>query len=211
MAFDNLKQALLDQDEELTVQLVNEELAKGSAARDLFDALSEAMTEVGEKFANMEFFLPEVMLASDAMKAASDILIPEMAKTNSQAESLGTVVIGTVQGDVHTVGKDMVVGTLATGGFEVIDLGKDVAPEVFIEAAEKNNASIIALSALMTATMPSQGDVINFLNSKGIRDKYKVLVGGGVVHQDFADKIGADGYAKDAIDAVVEAKRIIGK
>lgn len=211
MAFENLKEALIDQDEELTLQLVQEELAKGSGAREIFDALSEAMTEVGEKFANMEFFLPEVMLASDAMKAASNILLPEMAKANTQAESLGTVVIGTVQGDVHTVGKDMVVGTLSVAGFDVIDLGKDVSPEMFIDTAEKNNAQIIALSALMTATMPSQGDVINFLKSKGIRDKFKVMVGGGVVHQDFADKIGADGYAQDAIAAVEEAKRILGK
>lgn len=211
MAFDKIKEAILDTDEELTVQLVQEELANGADARGIFDALSEAMTEVGLKFQHMEFFLPEVMLASDAFKAASNILMPEMAKNNSQAEVLGTVIIGTVQGDVHTVGKDMVVGTLSTNGFKDIDLGKDVSPLLFIETAQQNNADIIALSALMSATMPAQGDVIEFLQSKGLRDKFKVLVGGGVVTPEFAKKIGADGYAKDAIDAVDEAKRIIGK
>ncbi|MEL7568071.1 MAG: corrinoid protein [Dehalobacterium sp.] len=211
MAFENVKQALLDQDEDLTVELVQEELAKGASPKDLFDALGEAMTEVGVMFQKMEFFLPEVMLASDCMKKAADILIPIMESTNSQAQSMGTVVIATVKGDVHTVGKDMVIGTLSTNGYKVIDLGKDVPPDVILEAANDEKADIIALSALMSSTMPAQAEVIDFLRAKGIRDKYKVMVGGGSVTLEYAKEIGADGWAKDAIGAVAEANRIMQK
>jgi trimethylamine corrinoid protein len=209
MAFEKLQQALYDQDEDLTVEIVKQELEKGTAPRDLFDALGEAMTEVGNRFQRMEFFLPEVMLASDCMKKASDLLIPAMEKTNTQAEKIGTVVICTVKGDVHTVGKDMVIGTLATNGYNVIDLGKDVDPSVILEAAEKEKADIIALSALMSSTMPCQRDVIEFLEAKNMRTKYKVLIGGGSVTQEYADRIGADGFSKDAIAAVQVANQLM--
>lgn len=209
--FPKVKEAFLSLDEEKTVSAVKEELENGSSPRDIFNCLTEAMTEIGHQFEMMQMFMPEVMLATDAMKAAFEILEPEMVKSNEEMEKMGTIIIGTVKGDVHNVGKDMVVGVLTTNGFSVIDLGVDVAPSAFLETAEKEKADIIAASALMTATMPVQKDLIDFLEAKGLRDKYKVIVGGGVVTEDWANEIGADGYGKDAIDAAKVAKQLMGK
>lgn len=211
MAFEKVRESMLATDKDLVISAVQEELKKSASPRKIFDALNDAMNEIGEKFQAMKMFLPEVMLATDAMNAAFEILGPAMQKNNEATENLGTVIIGTVQGDVHTVGKDMVTGTLTTAGFKVVDLGIDVAPQKFLETAEREDADIIALSALMTATMPSQGDVIEFLESKGVRNKYKVIVGGGVVTQEWADEIGADGYGKDAMDATTVARKLVGK
>ncbi|HZK18523.1 MAG TPA: cobalamin-dependent protein [Clostridia bacterium] len=209
MAFENVRKALFGLDEDLTVKVVQEELEKGASPKDLLDVLGAAMTEVGEGFQKMELFLPDVMLASDCMNKAAEILIPAMEESNIQTETIGTVVLATVKGDIHTVGKDMVMGTLSTNGYKVIDLGKDVPSDSILEAAEKEKADIIALSALMSSTMPAQAEVIEFLQAKDIRDKYKVIIGGGCVTKEYADQIGADGYAQDAIAAVEEANKLM--
>ena len=209
--FPEVKKAFLSLDAEVTVKAVKEELEKGSNPREIFNALSETMTEIGQQFEKMQVFMPEVMLATDAMKAAFEILEPAMVKSNDQLEKMGTIIMGTVKGDVHNVGKDMVVGVLTTSGFNVIDLGVDVAPSAYLEAAQKEKADIIAASALMTATMPIQKDLIDFLKAKGVRDKYKVMIGGGVVTPEWAEEIGADGYGKDAVEAGRVAKKLMGK
>ena len=211
MAFEKVRDAMLATDSELVVKEINAELAKGADPKAIFDVLTDAMGEIGDLFSEMKMFLPEVMLATEAMNEAFAILGAEMQKQDQAIENLGTVVIGTVKGDVHTVGKDMVTGTLNTAGFKVFDIGIDSSPQDFVEIAEREGADIIGLSALMTATMPSQKDVIEFLESNGIREKSKVLVGGGVVTQEWADEIGADGYSKDAVGAVDVAKRLVGR
>ncbi len=198
-------------DDQGTVEAIKKELNNGASPKAIFDELTDAMTEIGNKFEKMELFMPDVILATDALKAAIEVLEPAMSQSGEIVEKAGTVVMGTVKGDIHCVGKDMVVGMLTTAGFNVVDLGVDVAPSAFVEAAEREKAVIIAASALMTATMPIQKDLVDFLEAKGLRDKYKVMIGGGVVTPDWVEEVGADGYGKDAVDAVAAAKRLIGK
>jgi trimethylamine corrinoid protein len=155
----------------------------------------------------MEVFLPEIIMASDALKAAMKILEPEILKAG-EAVKRPAVVIGTVKGDVHTVGKDMVVTMLMTAGFDVTDMGPDTAPSAFYNMAEEKGAAIVAASALMSTTLPVQKDLIDFLEAKGVRKKYKVMVGGGVATKEWSERIGADGYGQDAVEGVAVAKKL---
>lgn len=207
--FKNLKRSFIDLSLEDTLKEIDKLLDEGCSPKKIFYALNEAMEEIGTRFENQEMYMPEVMIATQIMKKAFDVLQPEMVKRNEVLEKIGTVVMGTVKGDVHTVGKDMVIASLSAAGFEVIDLGVDVPPSKYIEEAIKNNAQIIAASAIMTVTMPVQKDLIDYLKAKGLRDKFKVIVGGGCVTQAWADEIGADGYGKDAIEAVEIAKKLV--
>ncbi len=171
--------------------------------------LADGLNELGLKFERMEVFLPEIMLASDAFKNALSVLEPEIKKKNTEGKKAIPIVIGTVQGDIHQVGKDMVATFLATAGFEVYDLGVDVAPSRFLEEAKRLGAKVIAAASLMSTTRPVQKDLIDFLEAKGVRDQFIVLVGGGVVTQEWADQIAADGYGQDAIATVNLAKRLL--
>jgi trimethylamine corrinoid protein len=173
--------------------------------------MAEAINELGRKFESQEIYLPELVMASDAMKSVIKILEPQMLKTGQKMEKLGTVVIGTVKGDIHSLGKDIVGTLLMAAGFDVKDLGVDVSPSRFIEEAEDMSADIIACSALMSTTVSVQKDVIEFLKAQGFRDTYKVLVGGGVVSRDYAEVIGADGYGMTANEAIGVAKKLLGK
>ena len=173
--------------------------------------LSRGMDIVGERFSKMEAFLPELMMAAQTFDAAMEILEPEIAARKKEVTTRGTIVIGTGKGDVHNIGKNIVVMMLKTGGFDVRDLGVDVPLLSFVEAAQKNKADIIALSSLMTTTMPGQGEVIRVLKEMGLRDQYCVIVGGGPVNQRWADQIGADGYGETAADAVLLARELLAE
>ena len=169
--------------------------------------LVPAMDEVGRRFECEEYFVPEMLLSARAMKASMQIVRPLLVATGAQP--IGRVVIGTVKGDLHDIGKNLVASMLEGGGFEVIDLGADVAPERFIEAAASKNANLVALSALLTVTMTSMKTTIDAFQTAGLRDKVKIMVGGAPVTQQYADAIGADGYGESAGAAVALARRLV--
>ncbi len=211
-AINELKSAIMNFDEDAAVKAAEAVLKNGESAMDAVNAMGDALKELGDQFQAMEVFLPEVLLATDAFKAALKVLEPELAKAvaSGNAAEKPKVVIATVKGDVHAVGKDMVATMLTVAGFDVKNIGADVDSEVIIAAAEDFGAQIIGLSALMSTTIPHQKEVIDFLTAKGIRGKYKVIVGGGSTTPQWAEQIGSDGYSKDAIEAVDLARRLVG-
>jgi corrinoid protein of di/trimethylamine methyltransferase len=166
-----------------------------------------AMDEVGQKFECNEVFVPELLVAARAMKAAMAIIEPKLK--DAGAKSAGKVVVGTVQGDLHDIGKNLVVSMLTGGGFEVVDLGVNITPDQFAAAVKENGAQVVAMSALLTTTMPAMKTTIEALVSAGLRDQVKVLVGGAPITQDFADEIGADGYSESANGAVRLARQMV--
>lgn len=168
--------------------------------------MSPAMEEIGRKFQSGEMFLPELQLSAYVFQAAMDILSPKLSK--EKVKPKGRILMGTVKGDIHSIGKDLVCAMLKTAGFEVIDLGVDVPTFTFLEEAQKSEVDIIGLSALMTTTIRQQQEVIEALNSQGLRRKFRVIVGGGSVNEEWANKIGADGYGENAPEAVELAKRL---
>ena len=165
------------------------------------------MDEVGRLFECEEYFVPELLLAARAMKASLELLRPLLVA--SGAQPAGRVVIGTVKGDLHDIGKNLVASMLEGGGFEVIDLGADVAPDRFVEAVTSRNANLVALSALLTVTMTSMKTTIDALAAAGVRDRVKIMVGGAPVTQQYADAIGADGYGESAGAAVALARKLV--
>lgn len=202
-----LAQAIINGKAPEAKALTESALAEGvSAAEVLNNGLVAGMNVVGEKFKNNEFYVPEVLIAARAMKNAMEVLRPQLAK--SGVEPKGKVAIGTVRGDLHDIGKNLVAMMLEGAGFEIHDLGVDVKPEQFVEAA-KNGADIIAMSALLTTTMPAMKDTIEALKSEGVREKTCVMIGGAPVTQNYCDEIGADGYAPDAASAVDKAKELL--
>jgi corrinoid protein of di/trimethylamine methyltransferase len=165
-----------------------------------------AMDEVGQRFECNEYFVPELLIAARAMKAALQLITPHLLEKG--IERAGRVVIGTVQGDLHDIGKNLVASMLEGGGFEVIDLGVDVPPDKFVEAARQKEGSIVALSALLTTTMTMMKAVISALEKAGIRDKTRVMIGGAPITQQFSEEIGADGFSDNASSAVALARRL---
>jgi 5-methyltetrahydrofolate--homocysteine methyltransferase len=182
--------------------------AKVPVGEILSNGLIKGMSIVGEKFKNNEFYVPEVLIAARAMRGAMEVLKPLLA--SSGVEPIGIVAIGTVKGDLHDIGKNLVVMMMEGAGFEIMDLGIDVPAEKFVEAV-KNGAQVIAMSALLTTTMTAMKSTIDALKEAGVRDKTKVLIGGAPVTQNYADEIGADGYARDAASGADAAKELIGK
>ena len=182
-------------------------LEEGHAAKAILDdILLPAINEVGELFDKGKYFLPQLIASAEAMKASIEYLEPVLAKDRSDQE-MATVVIATVEGDIHDIGKNLVALMLKNYGFRVIDLGKDVPKEKIIEAAKEHHAQVIALSALMTTTMQQMQHVIDYAREQQI--DAKIIVGGAVITQEYADEIGADGYSRDAADAVKLTKRIL--
>ena len=182
-------------------ELVDKALSDGFSAEDILNnGLVAGMNIVGVKFKNNEFFIPEVLVSARAMTAGLDILNPLLAEANVKAK--GKVVIGTVKGDLHDIGKNIVGMMLQGAGYEIVDLGADVSKEKFIEYAEKEGAQLLGMSALLTTTMIYMQEVIQGLKDAGLRDKIKVIIGGAPVTQAYADKIEADGYAADAASAI---------
>jgi corrinoid protein of di/trimethylamine methyltransferase len=208
--FPGLRNAILDGNEKLAVEQVKAALDAGADPSELISRwMIPAMDEVGRLFECQEYFVPELLLSGRAMKAALEILRPLLAA--SGAQPTGRVVIGTVKGDLHDIGKNLVSSTLEGSGFEVYDLGVDVPAEKFVEATANQNPDIVALSALITMTMPEMKKTIEALRQAGLRSRVKVLVGGAPVTRDFAREIGADGYGDNAGSAVTVARALLGK
>lgn len=189
-------------------ELTEKALAAGENPGDVLNkGLVAGMSVVGEKFKNNEFYVPEVLIAARAMKSGMDILRPKLA--DAGIEPVAKVAIGTVRGDLHDIGKNLVAMMMEGAGFEIIDLGVDVKPEQFVQMVKEKNAKIICLSALLTTTMPAMKETIQALQESGIRSSVNVMIGGAPVTQNYADEIGADGYAPDAASAVDKAKELL--
>jgi len=183
-------------------------LAEGTAAGELLnEAMIPSMAEVGRLFEANEYYVPEMLIAARAMKAGLAILRPELVKED--VKPLGKVVLGTVKGDLHDIGKNLVAIMIEGAGFEIVDMGVDVSPENFASAVKDNGAQVVGLSALLTTTMPSMKTTIDALEESGIRDDVKVIIGGAPVTQKYADEIGADGYARDAAGAATLVKSLL--
>jgi trimethylamine corrinoid protein len=208
--YKELADAIIDGDKDRLSGVVEKALGEGLAPFDVIDkGLSPGMKEVGEKFARYEIYLPEMMMAAEAWEEAMKVLEPKLVAAGGERKKVGKVVIGTVSGDVHSIGKNIVAAMLKMNGFDVFDLGIDVTASAFVGKAEEIGADIIAASALMTTTMPQQKNIIEHLEARGVRDKYRVLVGGGSTNKEWADGIGADGYGKTAGDAVALALKAV--
>lgn len=203
-----LHDAILSGDAAAARQLTEQALAAGADPLVLVNEhMIPAMAEVGRRYECNEFFVPELLLSARAMKASLELLRPLLVA--SGREPAGRVAIGTVKGDLHDIGKNLVAAMLEGGGFEVIDLGVNVAPERFVEAVQEKKAQIVAMSALLTTTMPSMKTTIEALEAAGVRRQVKVLIGGAPVTQRFADEIGADGYSENAPGAVTLARQAL--
>jgi 5-methyltetrahydrofolate--homocysteine methyltransferase len=206
MAVKDIYQAVLRFDREGTAELVRGELREGRPVAAILDqGLIAALDEVGERFSRGELFIPEMLQAARTAQEGLDVLKPLL--TGTEARSAGTVVIGTVKGDLHDIGKNLVKMMLKGGGFEVIDLGVDVPPARFIEAVERNGAHILALSALLTTTMPAMEDTVRVVRENA--NPIRIMVGGAPVTEQFAERIGANGYAGDASRAVALARQLM--
>jgi 5-methyltetrahydrofolate--homocysteine methyltransferase len=204
---EEIRQAVIEGQAKAVVPKVEQALAEGiSADKILNEGLISAMAEVGQLFEDGEFFVPEMLIAARAMSAALGILKPQLVEQG--VEPIGRVAIGTVKGDLHDIGKSLVAMMLEGAGFEIMDMGVDVSPEAFVEAIQ-NGAQIVAMSALLTTTMPNMKTTIEAIKSAGLRDDVIVLVGGAPVTEAYANEIGADGYAPDASAAVRKAKALI--
>jgi corrinoid protein of di/trimethylamine methyltransferase len=207
---DDLKKAMVALDQEAVVSKTTMGLAEGVSPLEIIqNGLMPGLNEIGELFEDEEIFLPELMKSAKVFQGAMDLLRPKIQEQGGGVEKKGTIVIGTVKGDMHYIGKDIVKLLMETAGFEVHDLGVDVDPFAFIAKADEVNADIIALSALLTTTLVGQKDIIEALEGQGKRNKFKVIVGGGAVTQAWSDEIGADGYAENAYGAIRLAKSFV--
>ncbi len=206
-----MARALILGDRDTVARKTREGLERALDPKDLiFKGLIPGMDVVGEKFRRNEYYVPQVLLSARAMYAGLDLLKPLITAKARPDDTLGVVVIGTAQGDLHDIGKNLVAMMLEGAGFRVVNLGRDVAPEKFVEAVREHGAHIVGISALMTTTMPAMKRTIDALVRAGLRHQVKVMVGGAPVSQAFADEIGADGYARDSTLAVVKAKALLG-
>lgn len=201
--------SLLEYDEEITIKIVKDALESGLKPLEIVDALSKGIREIGDMFGRGEIFLPELMMAASIMKACMDILSPLLSKSDVSV-MLGRVVIGTVKGDIHDIGKNIVRALLQANGFEVIDLGFDVGPEKFIETIKEYKPNILAMSALLTTTISEMRKVIEMIEKSGLRKQVKIIIGGAPTSEEYAKKIGADAWGSDANDAVVKVKLLLG-
>jgi len=208
--FAELVNSVVEGDVSRAAELTRKALDTQISAKEILDnGLLPAMDRIGNSFEGGEIFLPELLMAGDAMKASIELLRPELAKKG--ASYAGRYAIGTVQGDLHDIGKNIVILMLEGNGWDVVDLGTDVSPEQFCDVIKKSDFDILGLSALLTFTMPMMAETINNLKEAGLRNKVKVMIGGAPVTPSFADKIGADAYARDAVEAVALAKSLLNK
>ena len=207
--YPTMARALIVGDKDTVARKTREGLDLAMDPKDLiFKGLIPGMDVVGEKFRRNEYYVPQVLLSARAMYAGLDLLKPLITARARADEYYGVVVIGTAQGDLHDIGKNLVAMMLEGAGFTVVNLGRDVSPEKFVGAVEEHGAHIVGISALMTTTMPAMKRTIDALQKAGLRDRVKVMVGGAPVSQAYADEIGADGYARDSTQAVVRAKEL---
>ena len=208
---ENLKKAITGYDREGAADWARKAVREKIDPIEALDTMTVAIRQIGDGFAKGELWLPDLVGAAAAMAAATPIIEEEIKRVGATRESLGIVVIGTVYGDIHTIGKTMVATLLTANGFAVNDLGINVTAESFVQGVNEHKADILAMSALMTTTAPEQRKVITALKKEGIRDTVKIMVGGGAITQEFADSIGADGYDPTAPGAVELARRLVGK
>jgi 5-methyltetrahydrofolate--homocysteine methyltransferase len=207
--FSKLQEAVLAGNSAAAVAAARQALSEGADPLDLvLHGISPAMAEVGRRFEAGDYFVPELLISARATKEVFVLIRPLLAKQGAQPT--GRVVLGTVQGDLHDIGKNLVAALLEGGGFEVIDLGVSVSPEKFIAAVADKKAQIVGLSALLTTTLPAMKTTLDAFRSAGLRDRVKVMIGGAPVTQSFADTIGADGYGENAASAVQLARRLVG-
>ena len=204
-----LERAIEAGDEEAGPAAAQALLNLGAQPTYVTSALSRAMARLGQRFQTLDIFVPDLLIAADAFEAAMQVVEPALLESEAGRKLKGTVIVGVVEGDIHTLGKNLVAVMLKADGFQVHDLGRDVKVARFAEAAQEFQADIIAMSSLMTTTMGRMKDVIDLLVTEGARDDHQVIVGGAPVTQQFADEIGADGYAEDAPGAVALAKRLL--
>lgn len=208
--FKNLQDAIANLDNDKAIAAAKQAIDSGiEPLAAIENGLSPGMMSIGDRFNNGECYLPELVRAGKTFNAAMAILEPEIIKSGAQREKAGVIVIGTVKGDVHNIGKDILAMLFKTRGFEVHNLGENVPVSTFINKAIENDADIIAMSALLTTTIPSQREVVNMLEERGFRDQFRVMVGGGATTQKWADKIGADGYAETAEKGVRLAAELL--
>lgn len=208
---DNLRKAIFEYNSDLARESAQEAIEKGIDPIEAMDVMTVAIREIGDAFGKGELWLPELVGAADAMEGATPILEEEMKRRGTHRESLGTVVAGTVFGDIHSIGKTMVTTLLTAAGFHVVDLGVNVKAEAFIEATKKHGADLLVMSALLTTTVTEQEKVIEALKREGIRERVKVMVGGAAVTDEFAEDIGADGYDPTAPGAVELARKLLNE
>ena len=209
--FEDLRRAIIEYDAKLAANLAKKAIEENLDLIKTLDIMTATVREVGDSFAKGELWLPDLIGASEAMSSAMQIIEEELKKTKQTGKSLGTVVIGTVYGDMHSIGKTMVARLLTAEGFTVYDLGINVNADKFVTGAKIHNADILSMSALMTMTAPEQKKTIDILKKDGLRGKVKVMVGGGAITQKFAESIGADGYEPTAPGAAKLARRLLGK
>jgi trimethylamine corrinoid protein len=205
-----LRRTVLDYDVEGAMLAAKKAVEAGvDPLRAIEEGLAQGIKEVGDKFGEGKIFLPELVMAAEAMKSALEILEPELKKKKEERKTLGKVLLGTVAGDIHSIGKSIVAAMLIANGFEVYDLGVDVPVERFVEKVKELKPHILGLSALITTTLPVQKDVIEALKKEGLREKLKVIVGGAPASKEWMEEIGADGYGANAVDAVEVAKKLL--
>lgn len=204
-----LEEAIIKYDKDLARQMAVKAIEEGIDPGKILSVTTEVIRKIGDGFASGELFLPDLVGAAAAMSGAISVVETEIERSGKEVEKFGTVVLGTVKGDIHDIGKTMVKTFLVAENFRVIDLGVDVSPEDFIKAIEKYNPEILALSALLTTTVAEQRKIIEILKDKGIRDKVKVIIGGAATTQEFADEINADGYEATAPRAPKLCKRLL--
>ena len=207
---EELKEFVVEMEDEDIIETAKEYVEGGYDVNEGVDALVDGMTEVGQLFAEEEYYVTDVLISADAMNNAMEVFEPLLMDQKKEGSSLGKIVISTVKGDTHDIGKNLVATMLEVGGFEIIDLGRDTPSQEIIDKAVEVDADIIALSALMTTTMTEMKNLIDLLKDQGLRDRFKVMIGGGAVTASYADEIGADAYSKDANEAVIVAKQILG-
>ena len=207
-----LGEALTSGNVEEAVSLTKKALSDGIEPLDLIQqVIVPTLTKVGQDFQNFVIFLPELMSAGEAAEKATEVLEQYFAESGQKSAALGTLVIGTVENDVHDIGKNIVSTLMRSHGFKVVDLGRDVSPSSFLDAAQREKADIVAMSSLMTTTRPYTRSTLNLFKEVGVRDQYKIVIGGGCITQEWADEIGADGYAPDAASAVELCKKLLAK
>jgi corrinoid protein of di/trimethylamine methyltransferase len=203
--------AVQDGDGDQAAQLARQAINEGLAINSVVDALTTHLRDVGNRFARLEIFLPEMMLAAQAMQSAMAELQPELEKSATHGQKKGVIVIGTVEGDMHEIGKDIAITMLKAAGFEIHDLGANVNALEFVHRAESVHADIIGISALMTTTMPGQKEVIEILKAKGLRSKYHVILGGAPVTREWVEGVGADSWGENAGRAVEILERVMAE
>lgn len=209
--FEAMAQSIIEGEDEDAVRLAQQAVEQGIDPLEVINrGYVAGLDEVGEQYSRGEMFLPDLVLAAEAMKAAMAVLEPELTRRGEARQMLGTVVIGTVEGDIHDIGKTLVATMLSANGFKVYDMGVNVPIQKFIDKINEVDANLVGLSALLTTTMVKQRAMIETLQEAGLRGKVKVMVGGAPVTRSWADEIGADGFSEDAIGAVAVAKQLVG-